>query len=44
MREVRLKINDRMGHQTRVIDLTQTAAKELGYYNKGLTKVKVEKI
>ncbi len=43
-----VRINDRMskGMQAigRVADLTRTAAKELGFLSKGLTKVKVEAV
>lgn len=39
---VYVKINDRMGHPSRVLDLTKRAAKDLGYVNAGLTKVKIE--
>jgi rare lipoprotein A len=40
-----LKINDRLSASNhRLVDLTEHAAKELGYYNTGLTKVKVEVI
>jgi len=37
-------VNDRMGNKKRLIDLTKTGAKKLGFYKKGLTKVKVEEI
>lgn len=43
-----LKINDRMAHKmsrkNRVVDVTTSAAKQLGFYGQGLTRVKVEKI
>ncbi len=39
---VYVKVNDRMGHPTRVIDLTFRAAKDLNFINKGLAKVKIE--
>lgn len=41
-RFVYVKINDRMGHPSRVIDLTHQAAKDLKFVNSGLTQVKVE--
>lgn len=41
-RYVYLKINDRMGHPTRIIDVTHLAAKDLRFQNSGTTKVKVE--
>lgn len=42
-RSVIVRINDRLHHANqRVIDLSETAAKELGFYSRGLTKVKVE--
>lgn len=41
-RFVYVKINDRMGHPSRTIDLTYQAAKDLRFINSGLTKVKVE--
>lgn len=37
-----VRINDRMGTKRRIIDLTTKGAKELGYYKKGLTKIKIE--
>ncbi len=39
--EVTVVITDRMGNQTRLIDLSQAAAKKLGLIKKGLGKVKV---
>lgn len=39
---VYVKVNDRMGHQGRVVDLTSRAAKHLNFHNKGLAKVKIE--
>lgn len=39
---VYVKVNDRMGHPSRIIDLTSRAAKDLNFYNKGLAKVKIE--
>lgn len=41
-RSVYLKINDRMGHRSRVIDVTFQAAKDLKFVNSGLTQVKIE--
>jgi len=42
-RSVIVKINDRLHHaNTRVVDLSAAAAKKLGFYSRGLTKVKVE--
>lgn len=43
-KEVRVLVTDRMGKTNKIIDLTQEAAKQLGFYNKGITKVKVSKI
>lgn len=37
-------VNDRMGHQTRVIDLTELAARDLNFYKRGTTKVKLERV
>jgi rare lipoprotein A len=38
-----VKINDRMAaNNSRILDLTQTAAAELGYKNAGTTQVKME--
>ena len=39
---VYVKINDRMGHQGRVIDLTYRAADDLSFVNSGLTNVTIE--
>lgn len=39
---VYVKINDRMGHQGRVIDLTYRAAGDLNFINSGLTNVSIE--
>lgn len=39
---VYVKVNDRMGHPKRIIDLTEQAARDLSFINKGLTKVKLE--
>ncbi|MBL7769710.1 MAG: septal ring lytic transglycosylase RlpA family protein [Flavipsychrobacter sp.] len=42
-RSVIVKINDRLHHANmRVVDLSGAAAKKLGFYSRGLTKVKVE--
>lgn len=42
-RSVIVKINDRLHHaNTRVVDLSAAAAKKLGFYSRGLTKVQVE--
>ena len=42
-RSVVVKVNDRMHIRiTRVVDLSQAAASQLGYVKKGLTRVKVE--
>lgn len=42
-RSVIVKINDRLHHaNVRVVDLSGVAAKKLGFYSRGLTKVKVE--
>jgi rare lipoprotein A len=37
-------INDRMGNKKRLIDLTKTGAKKLGFIKQGLTKVNIEVI
>lgn len=39
---VYVKINDRMGHSGRIIDLTERAASDLNFKQRGLTQVKVE--
>lgn len=39
---VYVKINDRMGHPSRVIDLTERAAIDLNFKNSGTTKVSIE--
>lgn len=39
---VYVKINDRMGHPSRVIDLTERAAIDLNFKNSGITKVSIE--
>ncbi len=41
---VYVKINDRMGHPSRVIDLTEHAARKLKFVNRGLTRVKIEQV
>jgi|SRR5690554_5608198 len=41
-KHVFVKINDRMGHPTRVIDLTERAARDLKFYNMGIVKVEIE--
>lgn len=43
-RSIYVRINDRMGHPTRMIDLTNRAAKELKFINRGTTKVKIEEV
>lgn len=43
-RSIYVKINDRMGHPTRMIDLTNRAARELKFVNRGITKVKIEEV
>lgn len=44
-RSVIVKTNDRLHAKVkRVVDLTRSAARQLGYINSGLTKVKVEVI
>lgn len=37
-----VKINDRMGHPTRVIDLTERAARDLDFHKRGIVKVEIE--
>lgn len=39
---VYVKINDRMGHKGRVIDLTERAALDLNFKQRGTTSVKIE--
>lgn len=40
---VTVKVNDRLHHKTRrLVDLTKTAAHQLGFVKHGLTRVKVE--
>lgn len=41
-KQVAVKVNDRMGNKTRLIDLSPQAAKELGFFGHGLTNVRVE--
>lgn len=42
-RSVIVRVNDRLHRKnTRLVDLSNTAAKNLGYLGKGLTRVKVE--
>lgn len=43
-KEVTVRINDRMGNKHRLIDLSPAAAKLIGFYGDGMTKVKVEEI
>lgn|GEM_PF-1876272 len=43
-RFIYVKINDRMGHPGRMIDLTNRAAKELKFVTRGTTKVKIEEV
>ena len=37
-----VRVNDRMGNRKRVIDLTRTGAKKLGFLKQGITQVKLE--
>lgn len=37
-----VKVNDRIGHPKRIIDLTHRAAKDLNFANSGLTSVNIE--
>lgn len=39
-----VKVNDRMGHPGRVVDLTERAARDLGFHSRGITKVKIETV
>jgi rare lipoprotein A len=39
-----VKVNDRIGNSSRVIDLSLKAAQQLNFVQKGLTKVTLEKI
>lgn len=41
---VYVKVNDRMGHPSRIIDLTENAARKLRFIARGTTKVKVEQV
>jgi rare lipoprotein A len=41
---VYVKVNDRMGHQGRMIDLAEVAAEELKFVRRGTTKVKIESV
>lgn len=41
---VYVKINDRMGHPTRVIDLTHKAASDIKMVNSGIVDVEVEEV
>ena len=41
-KSVYVKVNDRIGHPKRVIDLTHRAASDLKFVNSGLTTVKIE--
>jgi rare lipoprotein A len=42
-RSVIVKINDRLHPKNkRLVDLSETAARQLGYYGRGLTRVKIE--
>jgi rare lipoprotein A len=41
---VYVKVNDRMGHQTRMIDLAEVAAQDLKFIKRGTTKVKIEQV
>lgn len=43
-RAIYVKVNDRMGHPTRMIDLTELAASSLNFINRGTTKVKIETV
>lgn len=43
-RVIYVKINDRMGHPSRVIDLTERAARDLRFVNKGLANVTIEEV
>ena len=43
-KSVKVRINDRIGHSGRIIDLSRIAADSLDFINKGTTKVKVELI
>lgn len=41
---VYVKVNDRMGHQNRVIDLAEVAATDLKFIGRGTAKVKIESV
>jgi len=41
---VYVKVNDRMGHQSRMIDLAEVAAQDLKFIGRGTAKVKVEQV
>jgi len=41
---VYVKVNDRMGNQSRMIDLAEVAAASLKFRGKGITKVKIEAV
>ncbi len=43
-KSVVVKINDRMGNKSRIIDLSKAAAKEINIIEQGLAQVKVEVI
>jgi rare lipoprotein A len=43
-KQVIVKINDRMGHKGRIIDLTKRAATDLGMLKAGLAKVEVQEL
>ncbi len=41
---VYVKVNDRMGHPTRMIDLAEVAAQDLKFIRRGTAKVKIEAV
>lgn len=41
---VYVKVNDRMGHQSRMIDLAEVAAQDLKFIGRGTAKVKIEQV
>lgn len=43
-RVVYVKVNDRIGHPQRIIDLTHRAAADLNYVNSGLANVTIEAV
>lgn len=43
-RIVYVKVNDRIGHPQRIIDLTHRAAADLNYVNSGLANVRIEAV